>query len=164
MRIAAVLTVAAMTFFAPAAQAGAIDVGHGYELGAQFDPSQAITAQKSTLTNQMLHKVQGDAESEELGDIFLALTPETNKIYEIWAVRHFDNSRPCKDLRNDLFDRLQERHPEAQARRAQMSFDGRRTLSEGDTEISIACRTGVDKATFYMRHRHTALHQQVARQ
>ena len=155
---------AVFTLFASHAFAGgsAIDVGHGIKLGETFEPEQAISTQKSTFGNKVLHKFKPVSADGNLGNYYVALTPESGRVYEIWAIKHFEKSVPCRDLRDASFKKLQERFPDAQTKRAMMSPDGRRSVIKGGTTVSVACKTGIGKSTFYMRHRHEALHNQVA--
>ena len=141
-----------------------MDVSHGILLGQVFDPGKAVDVTTSTLNQGKLYRVDAEtrAYDADLGKIYVALTPDQSKVYEIWAIRHFDSSAPCRDLRDELIDSLKAEYPDAQMERAMMSMDGRESLTKGDTEISAGCKTGIGKATFYLRHRHTALHQQVA--
>jgi hypothetical protein len=141
-----------------------MDVSHGVRLGEAFDPARAVDVTTSNLNQGKLYQIDADANAHDrdLGEVYVALTPDQNKVYEIWAIRHFDSSGPCRALRDDLVDALQAKYPDARSERAMMSMDGRESVIKGDTKISTGCKTGIGKATFYLRHRHTALHQQVA--
>ncbi len=139
-----------------------IDVSHGVRLGETFDPSAAIDVRQASYGDKMLYEIDPGERARDLGKVYVAITPDDNRVYEIWAIKHFRNGTPCRDLRDEMFDTLKARYPEARPKRAMMSPDGRRSVIKGDTKISTACKTGISKATFYLRHRHTALHNQVA--
>jgi len=166
MRTLKALATAALVAAAGSAAAGdaPIDVSHGIRLGDAFDPSEAVKAATSTLNQDKLYEVDAkpNVHGRDLGKVYVALTPDENKVYEIWAIRHFDASEPCRKLRDDVIDALAAKYPDARTERAMMSMDGRESIIKGDTKISTGCKTGIGKATFYLRHRHTALHQQVA--
>ena len=141
-----------------------MDVSHGVQLGQAFDPSNAVEVTTSMLNQDKLYQVDAapNPHGQDLGKIYLSLTPDQNKVYEIWAIRHFNSTQPCRDLRDNLMDALKAKYPDAEMKRAMMSMDGRESLIKGDTKISTGCKTGIGKATFYLRHRHIALHAQVA--
>jgi hypothetical protein len=168
MRALKTLAIAAVvaTTAAPVAAGGntPMDVSHGIRLGQAFDPEQATNVTTSTLNQGKLYQVDAasNAHGRDLGKVYVALTPDQNKVYEIWAIRHFDSSGPCRELRDELVDMLEAKYPEARTERAMMSMDGRESVIKGDTKVSTGCKTGIGKATFYLRHRHKALHQQVA--
>lgn len=146
------------------AGATSMDVGHGIRLGSVFDPGKATSVQESQFNKDDLYQVADAATYREhdVGKVFVALTPDENRVYEIWAIRQFERGGPCKDLRDEVFDSLRAAYPDATTNRNPMSMDGRRSVTKGETKISTGCKTGIGKATFYLRHRHTALHQQVA--
>jgi len=140
----------------------AIDISHGVQLGQPFDPEVAIGKREASIGDKMLYQIDPDAQTKARGKVYVALTPDDNRVYEIWAIKHFQDSTPCRELRDETFDTLKARYPDAETKRAMMSLDGRRSVIKGDTKVSTACKTGIGKSTFYLRHRHTALHNQVA--
>ena len=164
MRKTFAIAAAAMLALGTQAIAGQppIDVSHGVRLGESFDPAQAIDKREASYGDKTLYEIDPKERARDLGRVYVAITPDDHKVYEIWAIKHFKNSTPCRELRDDMFDTLKARYPDARTERAMMSPDGRRSVIKGDTEISTACKTGIGKATFFLRHRHAALHSQVA--
>jgi hypothetical protein len=110
-----------------------IDGAFGLKFGQVFDPSKALATAKTT-AGETLYKVKPPTPNSYFDRYYVELTPNTKKIFHVWALGPVPSESEGKIRRDSLARAIEAKY---HAKRGLFDNDFARILLQGDTTITV---------------------------